>query len=87
MRLLSIFKPGYESLTLDPCIPKTWDTLNYKREFRGYTIEVKIRNEKAVEKGVSYLKVNYETFQGNQIPYSKIKGNLRVEVIMGAPMV
>ena len=77
------FKPGYESLTLDPCIPKDWDNIAYTRDFRGYKFELKLRNEKAVEKGVMYLKVNDETIPGNQIPYTKIKGDLKVEIFMG----
>ncbi len=77
------FQPGYEELTLDPCVPKEWKHFSFTRKFRGLDLQVTVINEKSVEKGVKYLKLNDEIMQGNQIPYNKIHKSMKIEVVMG----
>jgi cellobiose phosphorylase len=76
------FQPGYECLTLDPCIPENWNNISFTRKFRGFAVHVTIINEKSVEKGVSYIIVNGKNIPGNQIPYSALTRDLNIEVIM-----
>ena len=48
-------RPGYDRLTIDPCIPKAWDGFEVTRIWRGGTYRVRVRNPKHVSKGVVKL--------------------------------
>ena len=76
-------QPNYDGLTIDPCIPKTWDGFKVKRTFRDAVYNIVVKNPQHVSKGVKEVKVNGEPIDGNCIPAYPAGSELNVEVVMG----
>ncbi len=77
-------RPDYDGLIIDPCIPDTMDDFTAKREFRGNTYHITVRNPAHVQKGVTKLIVDGATMDGNMIPAINGTGHdVTVEVTMG----
>lgn len=76
-------RPEYEGITIDPCIPFTWEELKISRRFRGKVLHIRISNPGGVEKGVGKLVLNGEELGGNFIPADKLQEENKVEVVMG----
>ncbi len=76
-------RPDYDGLVVDPCIPQTLDGFTAKREFRGATYFIDVKNPSNVEKGVAKMLVDGKEVAGNRIPYDASKKEIHVEVIMG----
>ena len=77
-------RPDYDGLIIDPCIPDTMDGFTAKREFRGNTYHITVRNPAHVQKGVTKLIVDGATMDGNMIPAINGTGHdVTVEVTMG----
>ena len=76
-------RPDYDGLTVDPCIPSTLDGFEAKRDFRGVTYHISVRNPKHVEKGVASMTVDGIAVDGNTIPLPTGKTEVSVEVVMG----
>ncbi|MFH1429745.1 MAG: glycosyl transferase, partial [Candidatus Margulisiibacteriota bacterium] len=51
-------RPEYDSLTIDPCIPKSWDGFNATRVFRGAIYKIEVKNPNHVSKGVKSITVD-----------------------------
>ncbi len=45
-------RPGFNGLTVDPCIPTSWPGFTVTRRFRGATYRIQVRNPSGVSKGV-----------------------------------
>ncbi len=73
-------RPGFETLTVDPCIPAEWDGFTAVRKWRGAEYRISVRNPEHVEKGVRTLCV--DGTETNEIPAFG-SGIHSVEVIMG----
>lgn len=77
-------RPDYDGLIIDPCIPDPMDGFTAKREFRGNTYHITVRNPAHVQKGVTKLIVDGATIDGNMIPAINGTGHdVTVEVTMG----
>ena len=77
-------RPDYAGLIIDPCIPDTMDGFTAKREFRGNTYHITVRNPAHVQNGVTKLIVDGATIDGNMIPAINGTGHdVTVEVTMG----
>ena len=76
-------QPDYDGLVVDPCIPSTLDGFEAKRDFRGVTYHITVKNPKHVEKGVSSMTVDGVSVAGNMIPLPTDKKEVTVEVVMG----
>ena len=76
-------RPDYDGLVVDPCIPSTLDGFEAKRDFRGVTYHITVKNPKHVEKGVSSMTVDGVSVAGNMIPLPTDKKEVTVEVVMG----
>lgn len=77
-------RPDYESLIVDPCVPKDWKNFKVTRRFRGKTFNISIENPDSVSKGVKSITVNGETLEGDRIPLSVVDGDSAdVALIMG----
>lgn len=76
-------RPGYNGLTVDPCIPKNWDGFKMQRKFREATYHLEIRNPDHVSKGVKEMIVNGETLNSNIIPILEKGKSHKVVIIMG----
>ena len=75
-------RPTYAGLIIDPCIPAEWKEFAVKRQFRGATYQIEIKNQSAVMKGIKSLTVNGKEVDGNVIPLMPAGGVYRVEVVM-----
>ena len=77
-------RPEYDGLVIDPCIPSSLEGFEVKRDFRGVTYHITVKNPAHVEKGIKALSVNGVTLEGNQIPVSMVIGKeVTVEAVMG----
>jgi cellobiose phosphorylase len=76
-------RPDYDGLVIDPCIPSTLNGFTAKRDFRGVTYHITVKNPNAVEKGVAAMTVDGELVKGNMIPFDSSKKEVTVEVTMG----
>lgn len=76
-------RPDYDGLVIDPCIPSTLDGFTAKRDFRGVTYHITVKNPNGAEKGVKQMTVDGVTVDGNMIPFDPSKKDVNVEVIMG----
>ena len=68
---------------MDPCIPSSLDGFEAKRDFRGVTYHISVKNPNHVEKGVASMTVDGVAVDGNTIPLPDGKSDVTVEVIMG----
>ena len=46
-------RPGFDGLTVDPCIDPAWDGFEVRRVFRGVAYEIEVRNPSHVSAGVA----------------------------------
>lgn len=76
-------RPDYDGLVIDPCIPSTLDGFTAKRDFRGVTYHITVKNPNGAEKGVKQMTVDGVTVDGNMIPFDPSKKDVNVEVVMG----
>ena len=77
-------RPDYDGLVIDPCIPSHMDGFTAKREFRGVTYHITVKNPSHVEKGVAKAIVDGKEITGNMIPAADVTGSdVNVEIIMG----
>ena len=53
-------RPGFDGLTVDPCIPAEWDGFEVVRKWRGAEYWIKVANPDHVEKGVIRITVDGE---------------------------
>jgi N,N'-diacetylchitobiose phosphorylase len=74
---------GFNKLTIDPCIPSTWEGFEVRREWRGATYQITIENPNKVSKGVSEIILNGNRLQGNAISAQKAGSLNQVRVILG----
>ncbi len=76
-------KPDYNGISINPCIPKTWDGFSMKRVFRGATYVIEVSNPNHVSKGVKQIIVNGNTIEGTIVPILEAGKTHTVQVIMG----
>jgi cellobiose phosphorylase len=72
-----------KGLKIDPNIPKEWEHYSVKRNFRGSTYNINVRNTDHVSSGIKRIEVNGITIIGNIIKSSSRKGNFDVTVYLG----
>jgi len=75
-------RPALEGLKIDPCVPKEWANFEIKRNFRGATFNIKIKNPHQVNRGVKKLFMDGKEIAGQILPDVR-KGSHEVEVEMG----
>ena len=76
-------RPDYDGLVIDPCIPASLDGFSAKRDFRGVTYHITVKNPNGAEKGVASMTVDGTPVEGNMIPFDGSKKEVQVEVVMG----
>ncbi|MCR4908342.1 MAG: glycosyl transferase [Lachnospiraceae bacterium] len=76
-------KPLFDSLLVDPCIPRTMKGYRADRIFRGVTFHIEVDNSAGIEKGVKEVFVDGHAVNGNRIPIPAGKNKCEVRVIMG----
>ena len=70
------FRPTYDGIVIDPCIPSSWDGFEMSRMYRG------IKCNLTVKKNGEKLTVDGVEVNGNFIPYEMIKDKNVVEIIL-----
>jgi N,N'-diacetylchitobiose phosphorylase len=75
-------RPGYDGLTIDPCIPATWPGFEVTRKWRGATYQIVVKNPSGIEKGVKCITLNGKTVNG-VVPVQPEGSVNTVEVVMG----
>ena len=73
-------RPGFDCLTVDPCIPAKWDGFTAVRRWRGATYRITVLNPDHVEKGVVSLESDGRAV--DRIPVYD-SGEHEIKVIMG----
>jgi len=76
-------RPGYNGIAIDPCIPSNWNGFRVYRKFRGKMLNIEVKNEKGIEKGIEQMIVNGEILARKCIPMDKLKEDNTILVIMG----
>ena len=76
-------RPDYDGLVVDPCIPASLGGFSAKRDFRGVTYHITVKNPNGAEKGVASMTVDGTPVEGNMIPFDSSKKEVQVEVVMG----
>jgi N,N'-diacetylchitobiose phosphorylase len=73
-------RPGFEGLTVDPCIPAEWDGFEAVRKWRGAEYRISVTNPAHVEKGVKRIRADGK--DTDRIPLYT-EGVHQIEVEMG----
>jgi len=68
---------------IDPCIPAAWEGYTVKREFRGASYFIRVKNPDHVEHGVKQVTVDGKVITGNKAPLFGDDGEHTVDVVMG----
>jgi len=76
-------QPDYNGLIIDPCIPSSWKQFRVTRLFRGKLLNIIVKNDNAVQKGISKITINGVAIDGTLIPINMMKDKNEVLVIMG----
>jgi cellobiose phosphorylase len=61
-------RPGYDGLTVDPCIPSEWTGFKVTRKFRGAVYNIEIINPNHKSKGVKEVSVDGKSQSSNILP-------------------
>ena len=75
--------PQHNGLQINPCIPTQWDGFTAVRKFRNATYNVTVKNPKHISKGVTSMKVDGKSIDGNIAPFFDDGKIHTVEVILG----
>lgn len=74
-------RPGFDTLTIDPCIPSDWEEFSVDRKWRGASYHIHVTNPDSVEKGVRKIVLNgREVERIDAAPAGSVN---TIEVIMG----
>jgi cellobiose phosphorylase len=76
-------KPGYDGLTIDPCIPSAWDGFEAQRWYQGALYRIQVKNPQHVSKGICKLVVDGKELRSNILPAFRDGKQHQVEVLLG----
>lgn len=57
-------RPGFDGLTVDPCVPPDWKEFEITRQWREATYHIVVKNPDGVQKGVASVTLNGEPVEG-----------------------
>ncbi len=72
------FKPDYDGLCIDPCIPKAWKEYSVTRVFH-----IKVANPSGINRGVTRIFIDKKEVEGNRLPLFADRKKHTVDVTMG----
>lgn len=76
-------RPTFGGLTIDPCLPPSWNQARIVRRFRGTRYDIRISNPERVSRGVREIKVDGRLLEAAVLPLFHDHGVHVVEVLMG----
>lgn len=74
-------QPGFDTLTIAPCIPKDWDGFSVRREWRGAVYEIEVENPEHVSKGIRSLYLDGK--ETDKIPAQPAGSSHKIRAVMG----
>ena len=74
------FRPDYDGIVVDPCIPQEWNGFEMTRKYRGIVCHLKAGKLPEPNARAKALVVDGQRIEGNFIPYDLIKGKDRIEI-------
>jgi N,N'-diacetylchitobiose phosphorylase len=74
-------RPDYDTLVVDPCIPKEWDGFKARRMWRGAAYDIEVVNPEHVSRGVKTILADGKEIES--IPSLPAGAHMQVKVIMG----
>lgn len=75
-------RPDFDGLTVDPCIPSSWESFELRREWRGAMYDISVHNPEHVEKGVKEMICNGKVCDG-KLPLMPAGSYNEVVIVMG----
>ncbi len=75
-------RPDFYGIKIAPSIPKTWESFEICKDFRGKYMHIVINNPDKKESGCASLKVNGKEMEGNYIPADILKDYNEIELTM-----
>lgn len=75
-------RPDPHGMTFAPSIPKDWEHLEIKKDFRGKRLHIRIENPGGRESGCEALIVNGRSLAGNYIPVELLREENDIELIL-----
>lgn len=78
-------RPTLEGLRIAPAIPPAWDEFTVKRTYRKAAFTIHVTNPKHVSSGVTCMRINGETVEGNVVPDACYEEGAAhtIEVVLG----
>lgn len=76
-------RPNADGIEINPAIPASWDGFKIKKQFRGKTLNIDVKNPKHVQSGVAEITVNGEAVNGSFIEACKLAENNDIVVTLG----
>lgn len=74
------FRPEYDGIVIDPCIPSDWDGFEMTRKYRNIECHLTVGKLPCENARVKFLLIDGEKIEGNFIPYDMIKDKSRIEI-------
>ena len=76
------FRPDYDGVIIDPCVPLEWDGFSYTRIYRGISCTVQSPKLPVENARAKKIIVDGETLDSNFLPYDTIRGKQSVEIVV-----
>ncbi len=76
------FRPEYDGLLIDPCVPDEWNGFKMSRNYRGIKCDVTVNKLPCKGAKPSNVVVNGEKIEGNYIPFDCIKDCKVAEIVV-----
>lgn len=76
-------RAGYDGLTVDPCIPNEWKEFRVRKQFRGSSYDIHVRNPEGISKGIRSISADGREIDGNKLPLFEDGRLHHIEVLMG----
>ncbi len=76
-------RPEAGGLRIDPCIPGSWPGFTLRRQFRGRSVHIEVRNPAGVCSGLKQLTVDGASVSGGVIPAELLRDGSQVIAVLG----
>ena len=76
------FRPDYDGIVIDPCIPDSWDGFEMTRNYRGTACHLVVGKRPTANAKVKALVIDGQKMEGSFIPASLLENKERVTIIV-----